>query len=208
MSERTFKDQEFISTLLPAIRLRFPPSIMYVGQTAFILSESAQVDRHHFVSQEAPNQIIVLHFETLLPEIDRIIHARIPQPPDHAGPNYRFSLEKVRLGEEVYVHNTWFFDGEQGIRENPDKEWARTARLFDRQEVYLPGQLQMSRYMRVIGDDQKSELILFYMEPLDRTGFQVDDFVEGGPGEEAFDGLSAELSARALAFFNQVIVRG
>lgn len=201
---RTFKNNVFISKTLPEIAIRLPEAFAYVGQTAFILDQKAEVDRHHFLEPDADgtvSRLIILHFESFLPTTDQTINYRPPDPPRHAGPNYRFSLDPVQLGAHDYFHNTWFFNAEADVQAEPDRELGQTARLLSQHEYTLPGELRMSRYVRVVDAARKSELILFYMEPLAPTGFRLADFVEGGAGAANFDRLSAEITARSAAVF-------
>ncbi len=207
--KRIFRDGVFISEALPEIAIRLPETFAYLGQTAFTLEEQARVERHHFLDagpEGAVRRIAILHFESLLPANDGRIKFRVPAPPDHAGPNYRFTIAPVRLGGHTYIHNTWFFSADEEIRANPDKELARTARLFTEHGYAFPGEIQMSRYGRALGAQRRSELILFYQEPLAATGFRLADFVEGGPGAAVFDRLSAGLTARSEKVF--VVERG
>lgn len=202
--KRYFADGVFVSEELPEIAIRLPHDFIYVGQTDFVLEHSVQVDRHHFVvagPEGEVRRLIILHFESLLPAIESKINYRIPDPPDHAGPNYRYSLTPVLLGEHEYIHNTWFFDASPEVQEYPDKELAKTTQLLTQHGYALPSELQMSRYVRIVGAEQRSELILFYMEPLETTGFSVGDFVEGGRGAVAFNRLSAELTYRSESVF-------
>jgi len=207
---RSFDAGVFTSTELPAISIRLPEEYIYAGQTAFVLGdEEAEVDRHHFLTVDqrgSMDRLVVLHFETIMPGNDMTFNYGIPAPAGRAGPDYRFSPAPVRLGEHEYIHNTWFFDATANIRENPDRELARTAELLADRGYQLPPGLQMSRYVRVVDQDGKSELILFYFESLSPTGFDAGDFVETGAGAAVFDSLSAELTMRSEATF--VVERG
>jgi hypothetical protein len=204
---RGFKDGVFTSTALPEMRLPLPKSFKAIGRNSFILYEIARVDRHHFVDPAADGAVrraVILHFESFLPGTHQTFNYKIPGPDERLGPNYQFSPEKVPLGGHDYIHNTWFFDAAANIQENPEGELVRTAQLFKQHGLELPGALQMSRYVRVVGADRKSELILFYLEPLDASGLKIDDFVEGGAGERVFEKLSAALTRRSYRLFSQV----
>lgn len=201
---RYFKNGVFVSEAQPKISIRLPEAFVYVGQTAFILEEKALVDRHHFLDADANGNIsrlVILHFESFLPTNDSIITYRPPEPPRHAGPNYRFTLEPVRLGKHEYIHNTWFFDAATAVQDQPDKELGHTARLLAQHGSTLPDEIRMSRYLRILDATRKSELILFYMEPLAPTGFTLADFVEGGSGAIVFDQFSAAITARSAKAF-------
>ncbi|MCB9423244.1 MAG: hypothetical protein H6667_25835 [Ardenticatenaceae bacterium] len=202
--KRYFKDSSFISEALPEISIRLPETMTYVGQTDFVLKEKARIDRHHFLETDVADtfsRLVILHFEHFLPTNDSIITYRPPEPPRHAGPNYRFTLEPVRLGKHDYIHNTWFFDAAMAVHDEPDKELAQTARLLQQNGYILPDEIRLSRYVRILDATRKSELILFYMEPLAPTGFTLADFVEGGAGAAVYNILSAEITTRSTAVF-------
>lgn len=201
---RSFHHDVFISKRLPEIAIRLPGTYHYLGSTAFVLRGLAEVDRHHFMESNSDGDLrslVILHFESFLPAIGGSFNYRLPEPPDRIGPDFRFSPEEVRLGEHKYIHNTWFFDADEDIKSNPDAELAHTARLLNEFGYALPGELSMSRYARVVSEDRKSELILFYLEPLVPMGFRIGDFVAGGRGERAVDELSDWLTARSLEVF-------
>jgi hypothetical protein len=201
---RTFTRGVFVSKRLPEIAIRLPASFRYLGSTAFVLRQLAEVDRHHFLEtnpEGSMRSLVILHFESFLPAINGTFNYRMPHPPDRAGPAFRFSPEVVTLGEHEYIHNTWFFDAHEDIKSNPDAELVRTAQLLAELGYALPGELQMSRYVRVVSPDRKSEMILFYLEPLAPTGLRIEDFVAGGPAESVVDDLSDRLTARSGEVF-------
>ena len=144
---------------------------------------------------------MILHFEGFLPESEEIYRYRIPSGQSAAGPDFRFTLGPVRLGNHDYIHNTWFFSARENIKANPDRELARSARLLESHGYTLPEELRMSRFVRIVDEEAKHEFIIFYLEPLAPTGFRASQFVEGGAGAAVFDGLSAEVTARSLAAF-------
>ena len=201
---RTYKNGVFQSRSLPAIQIEIPKEYEYLGNTAFELTGEANVDRHHFVDGDSAGEMrraIILHFEGFLPDVDQTYNYRIPKPEFRAGPDARFSDDFIRLGDADYIHNTWFFDAAQNIRENPDRELARSARLFKEHGYRLPDELMMSRFVRVVDEARKHEFILFYLEPLAKTGLRAASFVEGGAGAAVFDSLSAGITERSRNAF-------
>ena len=115
--------------------------------------------------------------------------------------NYRFSLKRVRLGADDYVHNTWAFNNRESAQNNPGRESDRTLKLLEEKGLSLEDGLIMSRYVRAVGDDARREIIIFYMEPLTRSGHGLDDFPDGGPVLESYDRLSSEVKARGESVF-------
>ncbi len=202
--ERHFTGGTFTSSRLPRISIRVEEDFQYLGATAFELAGEAQVDRHHLVDVGADGQVervLILHFEGFLPENEETYRYGIPSGQNAAGPDFRFTLEPVRLGSHDYIHNTWFFSAQENIEANPDRELARSARLLKSHGYTLPEELRMSRFVRIVDEEAKHEFIIFYLEPLAPSGFRASQFVEGGAGAAIFDRLSAEVTARSLAVF-------
>jgi hypothetical protein len=198
--KRYYADGTFTSTGLPEITIRFDAQLTYVGQTEFTLRGVAEVDRHHLVDADSTGRIkrlVVLHFEGWLNE--QTYNYRIPQ--ELRGADAQFSSELVRLGEHDYIHNTWFFDAQRNVAENPEAELARTRKLLEERGYDFPAEIMMSRFVRVVDAERKHEFILFYIEPLSRTGFRASDFRRGGAGAEEVERLSAELTARSREAF-------
>lgn len=109
---------------------------------------------------------MILHFEGFLPESEETYRYGIPLAENATGPDYRFTLELVQLGGHEYIHSTWFFDAREAVEVNPDRELTRTARLLDSRGYALPDEVRMSRFVRVVAEQARHELILFYLEPL------------------------------------------
>ncbi len=59
----------------------------------------------------------------------------------------------------------------------------------------------MSRFVRVVGEERRDELIIFYLEPLSAHGHRVEEFPDGGPVNEVFDALSESIRQRSLDSF-------
>lgn len=193
--QRYFADGTFSSSSLPQISIRFEEGFRYIGNPEFELAGTAHIDRHHLVDVASDGRLertVILHFEGFLPESEETYRYRIPPAENAAGPDYRFTLEQVRLGEHDYIHNTWFFDARANIEANPDRELARSAALLGTHGYTLPDQLRMSRFVRIVDEEAKHEFILFYLEPLAPTGFRAAQFVEGGAGAAVCDSLSAQ----------------
>ncbi len=202
--ERHFTGGTFTSSRLPRISIRVEEDFQYLGATTFELAGEAQVDRHHLVDVGADGQVervLIVHFEGFLPESEETYRYGIPSGQNAAGPDFRFTLEPVRLGNHDYIHNTWFFSAQENIEANPDRELARSARLLKSHGYTLPEELRMSRFVRIVDEEAKHEFIIFYLEPLAPSGFRASQFVEGGAGAAIFDRLSAEVTARSLAVF-------
>ncbi|MDH3439168.1 MAG: hypothetical protein OEM63_00340 [Gammaproteobacteria bacterium] len=200
---RSFDNGLLVSRATPAMSVRIASDFEYLGPETFLLGETHEAERHHFVKRDA-NEVtglLVFQFERILDGVPGKYEFNVPPEEHIAGSNYRFALQPVRLGSHDYVHNTWAFNTRESARENPGRESDRTLKLLDERGYKIDDGLIMARYVRAIGEDQRNEVIIFYMEPLDRNGHDIRDFPDGGPKTESFDRLSSAIVARARSAF-------
>lgn len=200
---RTFDDGVFRSRRDPAMTVRVDPMFEYVGADEFVLAQKAAVERHHWVQVEqgAVQAMIVFQFEGFLPGALGRYRFTIPKGDRISGSSYRYSPKPVPLGDHAYVHNTWAFDIDKSAAEKPEAETAHTLRRLQEKGLSLGGGLIMSRYARAVGAGQRKEVILFYIEPLSRSGHTIDEFPDLSKPSAAFDKLSAEVVERGRAAF-------
>lgn len=183
--------------------VRIDSEFEYLGPETFLLGETHEAERHHFVTRNGDEvtALLVFQFERILDGVPGQYEFDVPPEDYLAGSNYRFAAEPVRLGSHDYVHNTWAFNTRESAEQNPGKESDRTLRLLESRGYTLDDGLVMARYVRAVGDDQRKEVIIFYMEPLGRSGHDLGQFPDGGPASDAFNGLSDAVVGRALNAF-------
>ena len=200
---RSFNQGLLLSEADPAMKVRVAADFEYLGPESFLLNETHEAERHHFVKRDGNNvtALLVFQFERILDGVPGKYEFNIPPDEHVAGSNYRFAPKPVTLGSYEYVHNTWAFNARESALENPGKESDRTLRLLESHGYKLDDGLRMARFVRAVGDDQRKEVIIFYMEPLQRNGHDISEFPDGGPALESFDKLSSLIVARARAAF-------
>ena len=149
---RGVRDGVFVSEQLPPLRLRVVPALRYIGSFTFDLKNVAWVERHLFVETEgsAVARMLVLHFESFLPRVDDL---------------YRYSLVNTReLGGEPYGRSEGMLSLREELAESPEAEMAHTASFLEGHGLALPDRQAVARFARVIGEDRRSELLIFYHE--------------------------------------------
>jgi hypothetical protein len=60
----------------------------------------------------------------------------------------------------------------------------------------------MSRFARVVGEEKRFELIIFYIEDVQAKGFSLAQVSEDGGLREAYAYLGKEIGERALGAFS------
>ncbi len=173
---RSYVDGVFVSTGTPPLRMRVAPEFDYLGCFRFDLDAVARVERHVFV--DAPDRIVrrmvILHFEAFLPG---------------ARDLYRYKLTDERvLGGDSYGRAAGTLSVREERAASPLAEMAHTAIFLESKGQALPDHHAVARYARIVGDDRRRELLIFYHE--------IDGAEEGilDRAERAFD-LSPASSA-------------
>lgn len=201
--ERGIVDGVFVSESTPPLKIRIDERFRYLGRDRFVLKEVAHVDRHHWVAAEngRVEAMIVLQFEGFLDGVDDHYRYRVPSGEGVAGSNYRFSTEAIELGGAEYIHNTWAYDNAENARNNPGAEADRTRRLLAEGGYRMDDAVVMTRWVRVVGEARRDELIIFYIEPLANFRHRIEEFPDGEPPNQVFDRLSEQVTQRGRESF-------
>ena len=149
---RGLRDGVFVSEQLPPLHLRVASALRYIGSFTFDLKGIARVERHVFVETNGSTiaRMLVLHFESFLPGVDDL---------------YRYSLANTReIGGATYGRSAGTLSVREERAESPDGEMAHTAAFVDGHALVLGDRHAVARYARVVGDDRRSELLVFYHE--------------------------------------------
>ena len=136
---RSYVDGLLVSESDPKMRVQIAPDFEYLGPETFLLGDTHEAERHHFVRRDGKDvtALLVLQFERILDGVPGKYEFEIPPEAYLAGSNYRFARDPIRLGSHDYVHNTWAFDTRKSARENPGKESDRTLRILSRNGYML-----------------------------------------------------------------------
>lgn len=179
----------FISTALPPLKLQVSPAFHYLGKSAFELKGVAWVERHHFVEENAGavQRLIILQFEGFLEGMPCTY-------------NYHFT-NPVVLGGATYNENTYYFSVAASIAADTGAETAHTRQFLADHGLALPDELMTSRYVRVVDEARRHELIIFYMETIASTALTLDEISHEGGVRPEHTALSAALTARARQNF-------
>jgi hypothetical protein len=151
-----------------ALPMQVRPEFRYLGSLDFVLRNVARVERHHFVDAlPKPRRLVIVQFEAFLAGVE-----------DH----YRYALRNPRtLGGERWGRT----DGMLRVREecdaDPEAELARSARFLAEQGAMIGDDHAVARFARIVGDDRRREILIFYHE----VGGSTDGILERA--ESAFE---------------------
>ena len=175
---RTVEGQVLKSDRLPTLCLRVDEKLNFVGEHAFTIDKLAAGSRFVFAetSKGAVQRLFLAQFESFLPGTDEI---------------YRYNLDSgVEIGGLKWKAMTFAFSNRQAALEKADSEAALTAQFLEGKSLSVPDEWLVARYVTVGDATRKSELILFYMEPLSGFGVRLADLRDGGPGKQMAETIS------------------
>ena len=188
VGERSFENDILTSTDLPRLRIRVDRRLSSLGATDLVIKGVARADRHHFVEADGSRvkRLLVVQFERYLPSSDG---------------SYRYELsDPVSFGGETWGSWVYAYDVEREEPE-PSPETLDTVRFLGEQGLTLSREQVMARYARIVGDEARHEVLVFYHEPLDRLGHTLATVAEHERLRPAFASLGVELQARARRSF-------
>lgn len=202
--KRVVKSNVLISNDLPKIEIKVDDAFRFIGQFDFeILASSdeypeemrgkpvAAGERYVFASTDEDssiNKLFIVQFEGFLPENDFIY-------------NYNFSSADS-IGGNRYRHNTWFYDSKKLAQENPDGEGAITRTLLEDKGYALEDEFMMSRFVGLASEDRKNEIIIYYLEMLNKTtGLSLQEY-ENSISDEKVESIRNSFIARSIKSFD------
>ncbi len=193
---------------LPKIEIKVDNEFRFMGQFNFqILASSDEypkdmqgkavaVGERYIFAQVNENRsvdkLFIVQFEGFLPENDFIY-------------NYDFSNADF-IGENSYRHNTWFYDSKKLAQENPNGEGAKTRAFLEERGYVLEDEFMMSRFVGLASEDRKNEIIIFYLEMLNKTtGISLEEY-ENSISDEKAESIRNSFIGRSRKSFE--IIKG
>jgi hypothetical protein len=178
--------QRIISRSLPQVSIQVSPELGYLGQFSMDVNRQAQAEQYYFaqICRGRLGKTFIIHFEHFYPDNQHWF--------DYPR------LRMVQMGGFDFLHQTWplahfelfdlpevksFFDG-LGIQTEPG--WL------------------VNRYVTVVGEAKKHELILFYLEPGSQAAVPLEDLQPDGKARADWPEIEQGLIERANVVFQLV----
>jgi len=171
------------------MRIQISKEFRYIGCFPFRIQDMAAGYRYVFIDGDHSEvqRMIIIQFESILPESTEI---------------YRYSFDNALLLEGFpFRHNTFAFSVRKDIKRNPHAEVAVTQDFLDKKKYKIADEWMASRFLTLGDDSRKSEMILFYMEPVASTGFRLAQFYQDDTPTEIWDKISRDLGTRSRSAF-------
>jgi hypothetical protein len=180
---RRVENQTLISGSLPAAMLTFAPAFKYAGGQRFPLYGVAEAEQHFFVDADKAGNIRRLYwlqFEHFLPDNTH---------------TYDYKPEQTaNLGPLVFIHDTKVFTDYTNLGWTPDSDGGHALALLAAAGLRLPKVVERIRMFHLPNKDNRSELMIIYVEAL------APGSLPGGvTGETPVDDRFPEIAKATLA---------
>jgi hypothetical protein len=187
---RRVKGRTLTSHSLPPIKIKFDTAFKYVGSQKFLLYERAQVEQFFFVASDKGSikRVLMVQFEGYLPDNTH---------------TYNYSIgSTVKLGGLDFMADTAVVNVPAFRKQYPDSDAGRAATFLETKGYRLAGEdIVYQRFIRLVDEARRNELLIIYYEDLSGTGLTAADLSEQGraAGERAH--VFQEVQKRALKSF-------
>lgn len=184
---REVKGRELTSTARPAARIKFDDDFKYVGTQSFVLYNVARAEQHFFVDADREGNIRRLYwvqFEGYLPDNKHAYNYEMKETLDLGG--FKFGTD---------ARATKIIPGELP----PDSDAARAQSFLAGKGYRMASdEILMRRFVHLVDESKRDELLVIYIEDLKGTGLTAGDLSEKGSAAAKWDEVSKGLLKRAL----------
>lgn len=187
---RRVEGHTLISPSVPSIRIKFGKAFKYVGSQSFILYESAQVEQYFFVAADNNRikRMFMVQFESYLP---------------NNAYTYDYKISNtVNLGGLDFMYNPSVVNVPSFRKQYPNSDAGRAAAFLEGKGYSLAGEdIMFERFIRLVDETRRHELLIIYYENLSGTGLTAADLSEKGRAAGQRDKIFQELQKRAIKGF-------
>ena len=187
---RTAKGDTLTSPELPKLKLKFDKEFKYAGGHTFILYEVARAEQHFFVDADKDGNVsrfYWIQFEGYLPTNTHKYDYKSPKIVNIGGLDF-FADSIARK-----------IDPKQG---RPDSDGNRAREfLLSKSFKIASDEVMTQRLVTMVDGENRTELMLIYLEVLSPTGFTAADLGKDGKASDKWPAIADALLRRATSGF-------
>jgi hypothetical protein len=164
-----------VSTGYPEGTITVDAGLTYVGGEAFILYDVARCEIHLYTEVDERGRVLRLYwfqFEGYLPSATKRSY-------DYSGDLHRTVIGGHEYYDSVRRYNVEAVRGRWG----DDSDTMHVMRLLEQEGCRLEGDVMRIRLVR-LDKEKERELMIVYMEALERHGLSLTDFEGPGGGSK------------------------
>jgi hypothetical protein len=183
--ERKVENNAIISERDPKVRIELPESAQYVGADQWVLYGIADCELHAFVEadkQQNVQRLYWIQFEGYLPLKPDLHHQY--NSPRHA-----------RIGGLEFYVDTWTNTNDKKPEAGSDAEHIKA--LIRAHGYKTPAGMMYVRFVHLLDEQKRKELMVIYGEDLAPTGFTAADLKKGARAYDQWPVIEKSLVERA-----------
>ena len=188
--ERTVQDNVITSERSPKVRVRLPESAKYVGADRWLLYDIADCELHAFVDADAQKSVQRLYWVQF--------EGYVPSRPDlhHTYDSLRHATIS---GWDFYV-DSWVRAKAEETRAGSD--FQHIVNLIEAKGYHLPAGMMYVRFVHLLDEQKRQELMIIYAEDLTRIGYSAADLQKGEKFYDRWPSLDEALVERGEKAFS------
>jgi hypothetical protein len=183
--ERKVENNVIISERDPKVRIELPKSVQYAGADRWVLYDIADCELHAFVDgdyQQNVQGLYWIQFEGYLP----------------SKPDLKYQYDSPRHttigGLDFYVDTG---TGTQNDKVKPGSDTEHIRALLRARGYKMPAETMYVRFVHLLDEQKRKELMIIYGEDLARTGFTPAELKKGGKAYDKWPAIEKSLVERA-----------
>ena len=188
-AQRSVEGRTLISRAMPPVRIKFGKEFKYVGTQSFVLYGNAQVEQHFFLDADGGRirRLFMVQFEGYLPTNTHTYDYQIK--------------DTVKLGGLDFMYDTQVGSVSAFRKQYPDSDAARAVSFLEG-KGYQPDGMDVvfQRYIRLVDEAKRNELLIVYYENLNGTGLTAADLSDDARAADR-ERVYREVQKRALKSF-------
>ena len=182
--------QQLLSNDFPVGSLTFDSTLTYVGSESFILYDVARCEIHLYADADdnrRVNRMYWIQYESYLPSL-------LPKRYDYSEDPYRTEIGGREFYDSVNYYNVALSKKEW----REDSDIMHVFKLLAREGYNLDSDVMRIRLVH-LDKSKKKELMIMYIEAMDRQGLSIKAFGKEGKMSKKWEEVSRGLRERALA---------
>jgi len=183
--DRKVRGSSISSAHDPNVQIHLPESARYVGADRWILYDLADCELHAFVEADdakGVQRLYWIQFEGYLPSRPDLAHTY--DSPRHTA-----------IGGLDFYLDSWARSANAETRSGSDREHIES--LIRLKGYKMPAGMMYVRFVHLLDQKKRKELMIIYGEDLAPTGFTPADLEEGGKARDRWPDLENGLILRA-----------
>ena len=197
--------QNLVSKSLPKTTIKIAPGFHFVGRFDFVIK--AMSEEYEASLRGKPvaegERFVFAKTDSLNPDwVEKLFIVQFEGFYENLDLTYNYDLSNgIQMGDLKYRNNTWFYNNQENIAQNPEGEAAKTQRLLEEKGLKTKDEVLMSRFVTVVDESRKNEMIIYYLEFGENNDFSLTDY-DAGNYEKIFVGnFEMQLIKRSLQSF-------